>query len=86
MNSLSGPSPAAGSLVRPRGPGRQAGRHALLHFRVRSSQFGQRVVELIAAPACGVQEIRGTVENRGRGLFDPQRRAVDAVAVQPQAE
>ena len=68
---------------RPQGPGRQAGRHALLHFRVRSSQFGQRSIELIAAPAPGVQEIRGTVENRRRGLLDPQRCAVDAVAVQP---
>ena len=68
---------------RAQGLDRQVGRHALLHFRVRGSQFGQRGVELIAAPAPGVEEIRGTVENRGRGLLDPQRGAVDAVAVEP---
>ena len=68
---------------RPQGPGRQAGRHALQHFRAHSSEFGQRGVELIAAPARRVEEIRGTVENRGRGLLDPQRGAVDAVAVKP---
>src|SRR6202035_2667662 len=48
-----------------------------------TSQFGQRGVELIAAPAPGVEEIRGTFENSGRGLLDPQRCAVDAVAVEP---
>src|SRR5215472_3532197 len=68
---------------RPQGPDRQVGRHALLHFRVRSGQFGQRGVELIAASASGVEEIRGTFENHGRGLLDPQRFPVDAVAVEP---
>ena len=72
-----------GVTGRPQGPGGQAGRHALLHFRVRSSQFGQRRAELIAAPAPGVEEIRGTAENRGRGLRDPQRCPGDAAAVQP---
>jgi len=65
------------------GRDRRVGHYVLLHFGARSSQFGQRGVELIAAAAPGVQEIRGTVESGGRGLSDPQRRAVDAVAVEP---
>ena len=83
MNSLAGPArgrvahrrlrpgqrAGRGRVTRrPQGPGLEASPHTLLQLRVRSSQSGQRGAELIAAPAPGVQQIRGTAENRGRGL------------------
>ncbi len=70
MNSLTGSAPAAGSLAGCRDRTGRSFRHTLLHFRARSSQFGQRGVELIAAPAPGVEQIRSTAENRSRGLLD----------------
>ena len=98
MNSLASSPPAAGSLAggsgppgpatagSPAGRGDRAGRPAITpscNSACAAASPVSAASELIAAPAPGAQEIRGTAENRGRGLPDPQRRAVDAVAVQP---
>ena len=56
--------PARGRVARRlQGTGPAAQPSRLLQFRVRNSQFGQRGVELVAASAPGVEEIRGTFEN-----------------------